>query len=409
MTTPDLDPDLDTAAAAEFAVLRGEPGRALLELVAAVAQPGPADLARWRKSADADLVAAAARIVTARRKGRAKFARADRMWFTAKGLEQATAEAVARHKAARFAPAGPGGTVVDLCSGVGGDALAIAALAPVVAVDLDPAMAARTRWNADAYDVGDRVRAVAARAEGFAIPPDARVHVDPDRRATSARKANAVAEYAPGLDFLRALARAARGGAIKLGPASDFAAHFGGGGFEVEVTSLGGECKEATAWFGDLAGPGVRRRATALPAGATWTDRDDPDPAAGPVAAGPLDAWVHDPDPALARAGLVDGFARAQGWHRIEAGVDLFTGPSPSASPLASSFAVAAEFPLDARTLRREVAARGLGPLEIKTRGLATSPEAYRAQLHPAGPHPATWILIAGRAGPGRAILARRP
>ena len=331
------------------------------------------------------------------------------MWFTAKGLEQATAEAVARHKAARFAAdGGPDGLVVDLCSGIGGDALALAGFARVVAVDLDPAMAARARWNAGIYDVA--VRTVAGRAEDCPIPPGALVHVDPDRRATSARKANAVADYAPGLDFLLALPRRTRGGAIKLGPASDFAAHFGGPGFEVEVVSLGGECKEATAWFGDRAAADVaRRRATSLPAGATWTDRDDPDPGAPPVGVGPLDRWVHDPDPALVRSGLADGFARAQGWRRVEAGVDLFTGPGPSPSALATSFAVVGEFPLDVKTLRREVATRGLGPLEIKTRGLATPPEAYRARLRPPGPVPATWILIAGRGAPGRAILARRP
>lgn len=405
----DPDPDMDAAAAAEFAALTTDAGRRVLALAAEVDRPGPADLQRWRRLADPDLVAAASRLVEARRRGRAKFARADRMWLSARGLEQATAEAVARHKAARFASdGGPDEVVVDLCSGIGGDALAIARSIGVIAVDLDPAMTARARWNAEAYDVA--VRTVAARAEDFAIPPESLIHVDPDRRATSARKANAVAEYAPGLDFLLGLTGRARGGGIKLGPASDFAAHFGGPGFEVELVSLRGECKEATAWFGDRASAdGARRRATGLPSGATWTNRDDPDPAAPPVAAGPLGPWVYDPDPALVRAGLVDGFARAHGWARVEPGADLLTGPGPSPSPLAASFAVVAEFPLDVKALRREVAARGLGPLEIKTRGLDIAPEAYRARLRPAGPVPATWILLAGRGGPGRAILARRP
>ena len=404
----DPDPPLDTAATAEFAALTTDVGQRLLGLVAGVDRPGPSDLARWRNLADPGLVAAAARLVESRRRGRAKFDRADRMWFSTRGLEQATAEAVARHKSQRFTAASEPDLVVDLCSGIGGDALAIARSARVVAVDLDPAMAARTRWNAGVYEVD--VQGLTTRAEELAIPPDALVHVDPDRRATADRKANAVADYVPGLEFLLNLTRSTRGGAIKLGPASDFAAHFGGPEFEVEVTSLGGECKEATIWFGDRATPGIRRRATSLPSGATWTDRDGDggSSSANPVAVGSLDRWVYDPDPALIRAGLLDGFARAQGCHRIEAGVDLLTGSGRAESPLVSSFEVVAEFPLDVKTLRREVATRGLGPLEIKTRGLATRPEAYRAQLRPEGPNPATWILLASRTGPGRAILAYR-
>ena len=402
------EPELDTAAAAEFAALTTEPGQRLLAEVARVDRPGPADLARWRARADPALVAAALRIAETRRKGIAKFSRADRMWFSSRGLEQATGEAVAQHKAARFAALGPAATIVDLCAGIGGDAIALAGSNQVVAVDLDPAMTARVRWNAAVYEVGARVEPVTAAAEDYAIPPRSWIHVDPDRRAVSSRKSNALADFRPGLAALRDWVRTRRGGAIKLGPASDFAAHFGGPGFEVEVVSLRGECKEATIWFGDRSTPEVRRRATSLPSGATWTDADGDGRSILPVAAGALDRWVFDPDPALTRAGLLDGFARAHGWSRIEAGVDLLTGPARANSPLVTSFEVVAVFPLDLKVLRREVAARGLGPLEIKTRGLAVRPEAYRAQLRPTGPHPATWILIGKRDGPGRAILARR-
>jgi len=388
---------------AEAAVLSSDPGRGLLAEVAGVARAGPSDVARWRKAFEPEWVAAALRLVEGRRKGAAKFDRADRMWLDPVGSEQATAEVVARHKARRF---GGGGVVVDLCSGIGGDSLALAASSDVIAVDLDAGMARRAAWNAGVYGVEGRVMAVRGRAEDFPIPAGARVHVDPDRRASGRGRAREVRDYAPGLGALLALAGSSRGGAIKLGPASDFGAHFAGSGFEVELVSLAGECKEATAWFGDLAGPGVRRRATCLPVGATWTDRDGPtSPGAG---AGPLGAFVFDPDPSLARAGLLDGFAAANGLFRFAPGVDLLTGPGRVTSPFLATFGVVEVFPLDLKVLRREVAARGLGPLEIKTRGLEIRPEAYRAALRPAGPNPATWLLVAGRGEPGRAILARR-
>jgi hypothetical protein len=388
----------------EYEVLASEAGRALLADVASVARPGPSDLARWRKSDSAEWVSAALRILEGRRKGRSKFARADRMWFDPVGVEQATAEAVARHKARRFEA---GGLVVDLCSGIGGDSLALAASNEVIAVDLDAGMGRRTLWNAGVYEVSDRVMAVQGRAESFAIPVRARVHVDPDRRAIGPKRARSLVDYTPGLDFLQRLPTLSRGGALKLGPSSDFEAHFGGSGHEIEVVSLGAECKETTLWFGDLAGETVRRRATSLPSGATWTDRDGP--SGETHATRPLDHWVFDPDPSLVRSGLLDGFARANGLARIVAGVDLLTGPSRVDSTFLAAFEVVETGPLDLKWLRREVTKRALGPLEIKTRGLDQTPEVYRARLRPPGPNPATLILIAEHDGPALAILARRP
>ena len=387
----------------EALVLTTEAGRALLAEVSAVVRPGPSDLSRWRKQAPAEWVAAAIRLVEGRRKGSAKFERADRMWFDPIGVEQATAEVVARHKARRF---GAVGVVVDLCSGIGGDSLALARSNEVIAVDLNPGMGRRTSWNAGVYEVADRVLAVQARAEAFPIPRGARVHVDPDRRSSGPRRARSVGDYVPGLDDLLRISSTVRGGAIKLGPASDFEAHFGGAGFEIEVVSLGGECKEATVWFGDLAASEVRGRATCLPNGATWTDRDGPP--GETHATGPLGPWAFDPDPCLARSRLLDGFAAAHGLRRIVAGVDLLTGPRRVESPFLAAFEVIDAFSLDLKVLRREVAARGLGTLEIKTRGLDATPESYRAKLRPGGPNLATLLLIAGHASPSRAILARR-
>jgi hypothetical protein len=57
--------------------------------------------------------------------------------------------------------------------------------------------------------------------------------------------------------------------------------------------------------------------------------------------------------------------------------------------------------------LRREIVARRVGTLEVKTRGIALSPEGVRAKLKPSGDQPAT-LLIAGGSGRSIAVLARR-
>lgn len=385
----------------EYWVLTTTEGSRLLGEVGPIRHPGPADLERWRKLATPGRVAASLRIAQTRRRGASKFFRAAEMWFDPTGLEQATAEPVARYKAFRFHE----GLIVDLCGGIGGDALALAGRGAVISVDQDQGMGRRLLWNARVQGVSERVLAVTGDAARFHPPRGAWVHVDPDRRSGSPRAARAdrLDGYRPGLDGLRRIIKNARDGAIKLGPASDFERAFGGPEFEIEVISLRGECKEATVWFGQA--KTCLRRATRLPEGATWTDRDGPARLA--ETRKPL-AWVFDPDPSLGRAGLLDGFALALGLKRVGQGVDLLTADAPIDSPFLARFAVIDVLPLDLKTLKREVASRGLGPLEIKTKGSALTPEEARARLRPPGDRPATVILVGG-VSPGLAILAERP
>jgi hypothetical protein len=107
------------------------------------------------------------------------------------------------------------------------------------------------------------------------------------------------------------------------------------------------------------------------------------------------------------RAGLLDGFAAAHGLQRMSAGVDILTATELVASPFLSAFEVLEELPVDLKRLRSAVARLGLGPLEIKVRGLDLRPETLRSQLRPPGPNPATLLLVGGP-GLHRAILAQR-
>jgi len=388
----------------EDALLTTEAGRALLAEVAAIERPGPSELSRWRGQATPEVVSAAVRLVEARRRGRIKFAKADQMWLDPIGVQQATAEPVARHKAERFQDAP---LVFDLCCGLGGDLIALAAVAEaVVAVDRDPLACRQARWNAQVHGVAEGVQVVQGRAEEIEIPTHALVHIDPDRRvAGSKRPAQMLADYALDAETLIRLGTTGAGGAIKLGPASDFDAHFHGDRFEVELVSLQGECKEATVWTGRLVT--CRRRATRLPEGATWTDRDGP---LGAYAeARPLEAFLFDPDPALIRSGLLESFAKAHGLGRITEAADFLTGPEPIDSPFLAAFEALETFPADLKLLRRVVAERKLGPLEIKVRAADFRPEHLRVKLRPPGPNPASLLFVGGgRSGPTRAVLARR-
>ncbi len=382
---------------AEAHVLTTEVGQILLAHVGQIARISASDLTRWRKDYTAEVVSAAVRLVDCRRRAATKFSRANAMWLEPVGLEQATSEIVATHKARRFEA---GSLVVDLCSGIGGDAIALAEKSPVIAVDSNEAMGRRLMWNADVYGRADRVQTISSLAEDFVMPAQSFVHIDPDRRATTDRRAREVADYVPGLEFLHKMMKAVRGGAIKLGPGSDFSAHFSGQ--EVELVSLFGECREATIWFGELST--CLRRATILPAGLTWTNED----CAGRSTSGPLSAWLFDPDPSLTRSGLLDRFAAAHSLVRPFVGIDLLSSDQRVNTPWLQAFQVEEVLPFDMKILRQRVTKGGLGPLEIKPRGIPVSPEKLRRQLKPQGDRPATLFVIRASGGTTQVVLASR-
>ena len=79
-----------------------------------------------------------------RKKAASRFTRAADMWFSAKGLEQATSEAVAAHKAKRF-----DGAVQDFCCGIGADSVALGMRGcDVTSVDISPVCCLMADWNA---------------------------------------------------------------------------------------------------------------------------------------------------------------------------------------------------------------------------------------------------------------------
>ena len=157
--------------------LRSPAGERLLAEVAAHGT-GDAELlatvAALRLRYDPELVAAAVTQVRLRVRARAKFGPdADRMFFTADGLEQATRAVVAARHADRFAAAGAD-RVLDLCCGIGGDLVAFArAGLAVTGVDRDPATVEAARANLAALGLPGTVRvgeAADAAAELAAAP-----------------------------------------------------------------------------------------------------------------------------------------------------------------------------------------------------------------------------------------------
>jgi len=344
------------------------------------------------------LVAAVLGQARLRSKARAKFGDfAQRMLFTADGLEQATRLSVASLHAGRFAGAGID-VVADLGCGIGADALAMAALdLGVLAVERDEATAAIASFNLAPFE--------AARVElGDATTTDLTgvggVWLDPARRAGGRRLDNP-ADWSPPLDWAFALAETLPTG-IKLGPGLDRALLPAEG--EAQWVSVDGEVVELAVWSGVLARPGVGRAALVLRSGSAAELTAAGDSADAEV--GGLGEYLLEPDGAVIRARLIGDLARSLPGARgrmLDPTIAWITSDTAPQTPFGAAFRVVERFPLDVKTLKKELAARGIGALEIKKRGVDIDPAEFRAKLGLKGGAAATLVLT--RIGGARAAL----
>ena len=347
----------------------------------------------------AGLVAAVLSQAKLRSRAVAKFGPfAERMLFTEAGLEQATRLSVAAQHAGRFRGAGLN-WIADLGCGIGADALAIAALElEVTAVERDEVTAALAAYNLAPWS---NARVEHQSAEDADLSGVDGVYLDPARRDGVKRLKNP-ADWSPSLDFAFDLARRLPTG-VKLGPGVD--RELIPDAAEAQWVSVDREVVELGLWFGVLARPGVRRAALVMGEhGAAEMVAESDSVDAEP---GSLGAYVYEPDGAVIRARLIGDLARSLGGRMLDPTIAYVTADEAVATPFATCFRVIADFPLDQRSLKREIAARGIGTLEIKKRGVDIDPAAFRTALAPKGAGSGTLILTRV-AGKRRALLAER-
>lgn len=388
----------DLMAVATLDMLLSATGQELLGELAREAPEGldpPGELAlagRLRARFPAGLVAAALHQHALRLRAQTKWSRAGRMWLTREGLEQASGEAFARHRAVRYAVAGCR-QIIDLCAGIGGDLTQLAPGREAVAVDRDPVHLRMAVLNARVYGAAG-VQAVRADVRTLRLERagPAAVFADPARRdpATGRRFAPGVAE--PPLAWCVALAGRLPSGMVAIKAAPGLPLDLIPPGWEVEFVASGRELREAVLWSPALAT--TARRATILGAGSgpasavSLTADDGP-----PVPCGPPGAWLLDPNPAVTRAGLVETLARQAGAWKLDPRIAFLSADHPFDTPFGRVLAVDAALPWNLKRLRAALRARHVGSVDLRKRGSAVDVDALRRRLDLDGDHHAVVVL----------------
>ena len=320
------------------------------------------------------------------------------MLFTEPGLEQASRLDVSNWHAKKFAGAGIS-SVTDLGCGIGADAMAFASSGiAVTAVEVDPETAAIARFNLKGFSGASVIEAAAEEAP---IATDG-YFLDPARRKLDRKGANRVMlspeDFAPSLDFAFDLG-AKLPTAVKL--SGSFPHELIPDNCEANWVSHNNELVETILFFGSL-GQAGKRAAVLLEEEALEFSGSD-----APADVSELGNFIYDPNPALVRSHLIGDFAREHGLTGIAKSIAFLSSNTALSSPWLRGFQVLEVLSMDPKKISKRLQELGIGVLEIKKRGVDTTPEELRKKLKLKGSSAATLILT--KVGDARKAILCQP
>jgi hypothetical protein len=326
---------------------------------------------RLRESLPTPLARAAAGLHDLRSRAKGSALDRDLRFLTSKGLQQATAGAVATYRAQRIWELAPDSLIWDGTAGIGADSLALLRRGlSVITSDLDNETLACAASNlAHLSTAGWVLRADAAT-------PPCRVDIvllDPDRRPQGPREGHPE-RWSPPMSTCLDLARGNKGACIKLPPGMDPAQLEGLAETPhgLQWISLGGQLRELALWTGCLAGDleGQREALVLGPEGPLGSFRGEPEELQ-PLDPGQVQAvkWLAEPDPAVIRAGLVGPLALEQGMRPLGPRLAYLGGDHEPSSPMLRSWRVLETSALDPKRVRAMLRRHDVGPLTVKKRG----------------------------------------
>jgi hypothetical protein len=106
--------------------------------------------------------------------------------------------------------------------------------------------------------------------------------------------------------------------------------------------------------------------------------------------------WLHEPDPAVIRSGLVSLVAADLGATLVDPTIAYLTSDAAApGAPWVSSYRVDEVLPFNLKKLKALLRSRGVGRVTVKKRGSAIEPEQLARQLR--GPGEASAVVVVTR------------
>ena len=347
-------------------------------------------------------------------RARKKFSRPGSMFFTRRGLEQASGKLIAQYKARRFADHS---NVADVCCGIGGDLIALGKRqlknpelsgdGRTVGVDSDELTCLFARRNFEVLGLDPNLISVQeTEFEKFDFKDFDGIHIDPDRRVKG--KTVLGNRFSPNLQSVFEAASKDCSLAIKVAPATPFSNYFPAG-LEREWIGDHRECKQQILWQGRAArNPGFRS--------ATYIGRD------GKISRISIDElelkktvavfdsihrFIYEPHAAVLAAKLTDAIAEKYDIARFTSSLAYLTADHEVDDPLLARFEVLQILPMSLRQTVKALNALDVGQIEVKKRGIENVAKDQYDRLKLKGPNKATVMLT--RLGKTRiVVIAKR-
>jgi hypothetical protein len=271
----------------------------------------------------------------------------------------------------------PAGVVLDLGCGIGGDTLALAERREVIAYEIDPLRLRLAEANVKAMGLAARVtfRQADWTVEMAAgrLPQAAAAFADPARRIGEQRVYR-LDQIQPPIAALLQLRAFVPSLGVKIMPGVDKREIPPGCG--VEFVSHEGVCKEAILWFGP---PAIHPIWASVDTPRGWQKLTETSPP--PIGALAAGMTLHEPDPAIIRAGTFAPLCQALGAHLFDGQIAYLVGEREASHELVQSFRILEIHPFHLKTLQARLQALAIGRVELKKRGAPFAPESLRGRL----------------------------
>lgn len=332
-----------------------------------------------RKETCSDYAALVSRQIHLQGKAQKKFTRAKEMLFDSEGLEQASAEVVSLHVGKRYQKYT---SAVDLTCGMGGDALGLAQAQSLVVMDIMLSKVMLCQHNLSVY--GKSALCLVSDATRW-FPQGAQAYfMDPARRIQG-KRVRRLEDSVPSIATLQRVLKESPNVGVKVSPALDYEEL--DLDCEIEVISVGGECREIMLWFGDLAT--TKRRATLLPQKVSLSSESYSTPPQEKIS-----SFLYQVEKAALRAKLLDVLAANFELASIDPTLGYLTGEKVISSPWLTPYRVCHVMPFSEKKVRQELRKREAGKLSVKSKGFVREPLWWEKRLQVPGKNSCTLFLF---------------
>ncbi len=302
-----------------------------------------------------------------------KYPRASQMLFTKEGLEQASSKWLAEYRTLKIKQAFPSvQNVLEICSGIGGDTIALGLRWGVITVEKDPEIIKILSHNLKVYNLFEKVEIIEGDILELIDQNDFKdklsnidcIFFDPSRRYNSNHTIK-IEEYRPSLSLLAKLLKITPNIVVKVAPAVNFS--YIKFDCDIEVVSYKGSVKETMLWFGKFKKSDKPQIiATKLPENISMVKQDNI-----PIKVSRFPKkYIYEPDPAFIKAHVLNDIALKYNLFFLHEKIAFLTSDKALKTPMLKSYKYIYHCDMNFSKINKILKDYSIGRLDYKSRGV---------------------------------------